>query len=414
MNASVDPTPGPDPLSSVDLSDPESFVAGVPHAHFHRLREAAPVYWQPECKLPGVGQGPGYWALTRYADVSYVSKHPELFSSERGTSVLSDLPRKDADNMRQQLINMDPPLHTALRKLMSPHFRPTTVRETETHTRRIVAETLNTLDSQRECDFVEDISAPISLRALTHFLGVPDKHSGRFYKWTNKLIGASDPKVSSAFRGRLAVLEILLYAAWLARKRRKRPTGDIYSGLVNGQIDGAAADNLRLGMNFFLLLIAGNETTRNALSGGVQALCEHPDQLALLQAEPERLPRAIEEMLRFATPVMQFRRTATQDTVIGEQAIRAGDKVVVYYGAANRDPAVFDEPDRFDITRTTPHLAFGTGTHFCAGSHMARLEMRVTLEMLFDRFPRLALAGRVDRLRSNFINGIKHMPVHLA
>jgi cholest-4-en-3-one 26-monooxygenase len=410
MHTPVDPTP----LSAVDLSDPEAFVAGVPHAHFHRLREAAPVHWQPECKLPGVAQGPGYWALTRHADVAYVSKHPELFSSERGTSVLSDLPRKDADNMRQQLINMDPPLHTAMRKLVSLHFRPTTVRETEAHTRRIVADTLDALAGQTECDFVEDISAPISLRALTHFLGVPDKHSGRFYKWTNKLIGASDPKVSSAFRGRLAVLEILLYAAWLARKRRKRPTGDIYSSLVNGRVDGAATDNLRLGMNFFLLLIAGNETTRNALSGGVQALCEHPDQLALLQAEPERLPRAIEEMLRFATPVMQFRRTATRDTLVGDQAIRAGDKVVVYYGAANRDPAVFDEPDRFDITRTTPHLAFGTGTHFCAGSHMARLEMRVTLEMLFERFPRLGLAGPVDRLRSNFINGIKQMPVHLT
>jgi len=400
--------------TAVDLSDPESFAAGVPHEYFHHLRETSPVHWQPECKLPGVPQGPGYWALTRYEDVAYVSKHPELFSSERGTSVLSDLPRKDADNMRQQLINMDPPLHTALRKLMSPHFRPTTVRETEAHTRRIVAETLDALAGRRECDFVEDISAPISLRALTHFLGVPDKHSGRFYKWTNKLIGASDPKVSSAFRGRLAVLEILLYAAWLARKRRKAPTDDIYSSLVNGQLDGARTDGLRLGMNFFLLLIAGNETTRNALSGGVQALCEHPEQFALLRAEPERLPRAIEEMLRFATPVMQFRRTATRDTEIGDQPIRAGDKVVVYYNAANRDPAVFDDPDRFDITRTTPHLAFGTGTHFCAGSHMARLELRVTLELLFERFPRLGLSGPVDRLRSNFINGIKHMPVRLA
>jgi len=400
--------------AAVDLSDPESFAAGVPHEYFHSLRATSPVHWQPECKLPGVPQGPGYWALTRYEDVAYVSKHPELFSSERGTSVLSDLPRKDADNMRQQLINMDPPLHTALRKLMSPHFRPTTVRETEAHTRRIVAETLDALAGRRECDFVEDISAPISLRALTHFLGVPDKHSGRFYKWTNKLIGASDPKVSSAFRGRLAVLEILLYAAWLARKRRKAPTDDIYSSLVHGQLGGTPTDGLRLGMNFFLLLIAGNETTRNALSGGVQALCEHPEQFALLRAEPERLPRAIEEMLRFATPVMQFRRTATRDTEIGDQPIRAGDKVVVYYNAANRDPAVFDDPDRFDITRTTPHLAFGTGTHFCAGSHMARLELRVTLELLFERFPRLGLSGPVDRLRSNFINGIKHMPVRLA
>ena len=264
------------------------------------------------------------------------------------------------------------------------------------------------------CDFVEDISAPISLRALTHFLGVPDRHSGRFYKWTNKLIGASDPSVSSVFRGRLAVLEILLYAALLARRRRRQPADDIFSALVNGQLGKAPVDRLQLGMNFFLLLIAGNETTRNALSGGVQVLCEHPDQLELVLQDPSRLPRAIEEMLRFSTPVMQFRRTATRDTKIGDQPIRRGDKVVVYYGAANRDPEMFTDPDRFDIGRTTPHLAFGTGTHFCAGSHMARLEMRVTLAALFERFPRLALAGPVDRLRSNFINGIKRMPVRLG
>lgn len=398
----------------VDLSDPETFVAGVPYEHFRRLRETDPVHWQPECALPGVARGPGYWALTRYEDVAFVSKHPDLFSSQQGTSVLSDLPAKDADNMRQQLINLDPPLHTELRKLMSPHFRPATVLQTEEHTSRIVARTLDALAGRTDCDFVEHISAPISLRTLTHFLGVPDKHSGRFYKWTNKLIGASDPSVSSVFRGRLAVLEILLYAALLARRRRKRPSDDIFSGLVNGQLGEGPVDRLQLGMNFFLLLIAGNETTRNALSGGVQALCDHPDQLELVLQDPSRLPRAIEEMLRFSTPVMQFRRTATRHTKIGDQPIRRGDKVVVYYGAANRDPEMFTDPDRFDIGRTTPHLAFGTGTHFCAGSHMARLEMRVTLEALFERFPRLALAGPVDRLRSNFINGIKRMPVRLG
>ncbi len=401
--------------AGLDLSDPATFVAGVPHDYFRELRENEPVHWQPECKIPGAPQGPGYWALTRYEDVAFVSKHPDLFSSEIGTSVMTDLEPRDAENMRQQLINMDPPLHTQLRKVMSPHFKPRTVQSTEEHTRRIVVETLEALRGRPECDFVEDVSAPISLRALTHFLGVPDKHSKRFYKWTNKLIGSSDPGVSSAFRGRLAVLEILIYGAFLARKRRKRPTDDIFSSLVNGQIGGQPIDRLKLGMNFFLLIIAGNETTRNALSGGLQALSDHPDQFELLRRDPSLLPQAVDEMLRFATPVMQFRRTATRDVEIAGQKIRKGEKLVVYYGAANRDPALFQRPDEFDITRhqADPHVAFGTGTHFCAGSHMAKLEMRVTFEEILNRFPNIRVTGSVERLRSNFINGIKRMPVLL-
>jgi cytochrome P450 len=399
----------------VDLSDPATFVAGVPHDAFRWLREHDPVHWQEETGASGSPKGHGYWALTRHADIAYVSKHSELFSSEVGSAVMSELPPRDLQNMRQQLINMDPPTHTDLRKLMNPHFKPGAVRGTEEHTRRIVRETLGALGGAPECDFVEDISAPISLRALTHFLGVPDKHSRKFYRWTNKLIGASDPSISSEFRGRLAVLEIFLYAARARRKRRRQPTHDIYSSLIHGLVEGAPLDRLQLGMNYFLLIIAGNETTRNALSGGVQALCEHPDEFGRLRREPSLLPRAIEEMLRFSTPVMQFRRTATRDTRVGEREIAKGDKLVLYYGAANRDPAVFEDPERFDITRSSnPHLAFGTGAHFCMGSHMARLEMRIALEELIERFPKLALRAPPVRLQSNFINGIKSMPVSLT
>lgn len=399
--------------TAIDLSSPESFEQGVPHEYFHHLRATDPVHWQPECPLPGVLPGPGYWALTRYEDVAFVSKNPDLFSSEQGSSILSELNRRDLANMQQQLINMDPPSHTQLRKLMSPHFKPRSVRATSEHTREIVDRTLGRLDGQREIDFVEGVSAPISLEALTAFLGVPDRHSSLFYRWTNNLIGSSDPGVSNQFWARLAVLELFLYAAWLARKRRRQPTDDIWSDLVNGSIRDQPLDRLKLGMNFFLLIIAGNETTRNALSGGVQALCEHPEQFELLRSDPALLPGAIEEMLRFSTPVMQFRRTVMQDTQIGDQPLRRGEKVVMYYGAANRDPEIFPDPDRFDITRENQHLAFGTGTHFCAGSHMARLEMHTTLAALIERFPRLRLAGKVERLRSNFINGIKRMPVAL-
>jgi cytochrome P450 len=399
----------------VDLSDNATFESGVPHAWFRALREHDPVHWQPESKVPGVRQGPGYWALTRYDDVAHVSKNAQLFSSGIGTSILSELEPKDLRNMQQQLINMDPPRHVALRKLMNPPFKPTAVRASEDAIRGIVCSVLDSLEGKRECDFVDAVSAPISLRILTRFLGVPDQHSRRFYRWTNKMIGSADPSVSSVFRGRLAVLELLIYGALLARKRRKRPTEDVYSLLVNGELDGLPVDRLTLGMNFFLLVVAGNETTRNALSGGVEALCNHPDQLEKLQRDPSLLPGAIEEMLRYVTPVMQFRRTATRDTHIGDQLVHEGEKVVMYYGAANRDPRVFDEPERFDVTREhNPHLAFGTGTHVCMGSHMARLSMRVTLEELLRRFPDLRRAGEVERLRSNFINGIKRMPVALA
>ena len=414
MNLSSDPIPHPSEFE-IDISGPDAFVDGVPNAYFRSLREHDPVHWQKECKLPGIRHRSGYWALTRYDDIAFVSKNSQIFSSERGSAFLSDLEPKDLRNMRQQLINMDTPRHTELRTLINGSFKPAEVRRTEADFMQIVHDTFDRLEGVRECDFVDAISAPISLHVLTNFLGVPEEHSKRIYKWTNKLIGAGDPKVSSVFRARLAVLEIFVYAAFLARKRRKHPRADVYSALVNGTLDGKPLERLALGMNFFLLIIAGNETTRSALSGGVQALCEHPDQLALLRNDPSLLPQAIEEMLRWVTPVMQFRRTALCDIKIGQQQIREGEKVVMYYAAANRDPSVFEHPERFDITRkSNPHLAFGTGTHFCIGSHMARLEMRITLAELLRRFPNFHLSGPVERLSSNFISGIKRMPLALV
>lgn len=399
----------------VDLSDPAAFVAGVPHTYFRWLRANNPVHWQEETGLSGSLRGRGYWALTRYEDIAYVSKNPQLFSSGVGTCVVGDLPPRDLANMRQQMINMDPPRHTELRNLMNPHFKPGAMRRTEQNMRLIVAETLDALSGRERCDFVEDISAPISLRGLTHLLGVPDKDSKKFYRWTNRLIGATDPEVSSQWRGRLAVLAIFFYASRARRKRKRHPTEDIYSSLVHGAFDGASLTKLQLGMNYFLLIIAGNETTRSAMSGGVRALCEHPDQLDRLLRNPGLLPQAIEEMLRWVTPVMQFRRTAMANLELGGQAIRKGDKLVMYYGAANRDPAVFDNPEVFDIgRRPNPHLAFGTGTHFCVGSHMARLELRIAFEEILGRFPLIRLAGPVERLQSNFISGIKKMPISLV
>jgi cytochrome P450 len=224
-----------------------------------------------------------------------------------------------------------------------------------------------------------------------------------------------EPGFANLLRARIAIFQIFAQSALLARTRRKEPATDVFSSLVNGEWRGKPLTRMMVQVNFFLLIIAGNETTRNALSGGVQALCEHPEQFDKLRRDPSLLPQAIEEILRWVTPVMQFRRTAMRDTKVGDQEIRKGEKVVMYYGAANRDPRVFENPEAFDITRKpNPHLAFGTGTHFCMGSHIARLEMRVTLEEFLRRFPDVRLAGPPERLQSNFISGIKRLPISLA
>ena len=399
----------------VDLSDPKTFLAGVPHEYFRVLREQDPIHWQEECTLPVFLPGPGYWALTRYEDVAFVSKHPEIFSTAIGTSSMNELRPRERAMAGDQLIQMDPPRHTELRNLMNVQFKPAAVRETEPHMRKVVGETLDRLAGRSECDFVDAVSAPISLRVLTNFLGVPDEYTARFYRWTNTTMRFGEPGRFNLLRARFALLQIFLQSTLLERERRKRPLDDVFSRLVNGEFQGKPLGRLMIQVNFFLLIIAGNETTRNALSGGIQALCENPDQFDRLRRDPSLLPQAIEEMLRWVSPVMQFRRTATRDTRIGDREIRKGDKVVVYYGAANRDPEVFENPETFDIARKpNPHLAFGIGTHFCMGSHIARLEVRVTLEEFLRRYPKISLAGPPERQESNFISGIKRLPLKLA
>jgi cholest-4-en-3-one 26-monooxygenase len=399
----------------VDLSDPATFAAGVPHDYFRVLREEAPVHWQEECEIPVFLPGPGYWALTRYEDVVFVSKHPEIFSSAVGTSALNEVRPLERAMAREQLIQMDPPGHTELRTLMNAQFKPRAVLGSEAHLRQIVSETLDGLEGRSECDFVDAVAAPVSLRMLTNFLGVPDRYTYRFYRWTNDIMSFGEPGVANLLRARFALLQIFVQSAMLARERRKTPLPDAFSSLVNGEFDGKPLSRMMIQINFFLLIIAGNETTRNALSGGIQALCEHPEQLDKLRRDPSLMPQAIEEILRWVTPVMQFRRTALCDSRIGDQEIEQGEKVVMYYGAANRDPRVFENPEVFDITRRpNPHIAFGTGTHFCMGSHIARLELRVTLEEFLRRFPNVTPIGPPERLQSNFISAIKSMRVRLA
>jgi cholest-4-en-3-one 26-monooxygenase len=266
-----------------------------------------------------------------------------------------------------------------------------------------------------ECDFVTAIAAELPLLVIAELLGVPIEDRWKLFSWSNRLIGADDPEYGSPADAPLAVMEMFQYAGWLAEQRRAEAADDIVSTLVHADVDGERLGGLEFNMFFFLLVIAGNETTRNAISGGMQALCEFPEQRERLLERREYLDTAVDEFVRWVSPVMQFRRTAQRDTELAGQVIREGEKVVMFYGSANRDERAFEDAGCFDVARDpNPHLGFGIGVHFCLGASLARMEMRLMFEELFRRLPDLELAGPVARLRSNFINGIKSMPVRFT
>ncbi|HBZ72537.1 MAG TPA: cytochrome P450 [Deltaproteobacteria bacterium] len=408
--------------AQIDLFDPTTFERGVPHEFFAWLQEHSPVHWHPGRK--GRGQlAPGrieidqrgFWVLTRHQHVLEVSKDPELFSSERGTCLNADLVEADLRLMQQQLIHMDPPRHTQLRKLVSRGFTPRTIGRLEVHVRELAREIVDKVAPKGECDFVTEVAAELPLLVIAELLGVPREDRWKLFRWSNCLIGAEDPDYGNPMDAQIAVMELFQYAMALAEKRRREPRDDITSTLVHGEVDGERLSTLEYNMFFFLLVIAGNETTRNAISGGMRALCEFPEERARLLARRELLETAVDEMVRWVSPVMQFRRTATRDTELEGQRIAEGDKVVMFYGAANRDRRAFPDPHRFDVAREpNPHLGFGFGVHFCLGASLARMEMRCMIEELLRRLPDLELAGPVARLRSNFINGIKSMPVRFT
>jgi cholest-4-en-3-one 26-monooxygenase len=309
----------------VDLSDPKTFLAGVPHEYCRVLREQDPVQRQEECRIPVFLPGPGYWALTRYEDVAFVSMPPELFSSAVGSSVLNELRPYERRLAREQLIQMDPTGHTELRGLMNAPFKPHAVRATEAHVRRIVCGTLDRLEGRSACDFVGEVSAPISLRVLTNFLGVPDEYTARFYRWINETMRFAEPGSFNLLRARFALAQIFVQSALLAREPKKRPTTDVFSRLVSGRFQRAPLSRVMTQGNFFLLIIAGNETTRNAVSGGIQALCDQPEQLDRLRREPSLLAQAIGEILRWVSSGMG--RLAAQ------RMADAGAKAAVYESA---------------------------------------------------------------------------------
>ena len=395
-------------LDDVDLCNPETFVQGVPHHFFKLLRKEAPVFWNPE------PEGPGFWVITKYEDVDHVSMHPETFSSGKGTSFIKDPPPEAAGAMGLLLINQDAPSHTRYRRLVSRAFTPKVVLSLEPHIRDVTTGIIDMLADKGECDFVTDIAADLPLQAIVQLMGVPLEDRQKVFDWSNQMIGMDDPEYAPNPDVPIrASMELYAFAQQLADKRREEPKDDILSTLLQADFDGEALTAADFNAFFMLLSVAGNETTRNALSHGMQALMEYPEQRQRLLDDPSMIMTAVDEILRWASPVMQFRRTATEDTEIRGVKIKEGDKVVIYYPSANRDEDIFPDADTFDIGRTpNPHVAFGPGgPHFCLGANLARLEIRIMIETLMKRLPDMELAGEPSYLRSNFIAGIKHLPV---
>ncbi|MBP1687974.1 MAG: cytochrome family protein [Deltaproteobacteria bacterium] len=394
---------GPD----FNLLSPDTYVPGVPHEAFRTLRNTAPVSWQKD------PESPGFWAITKHADVVTISRDPKTFSSHRRTAMLMELPPDSLAETQLFMINADPPRHTKLRALVNKGFTPRMVARLEPHVRDIANAVIDAVAQKGECDFVTEVAAELPLQVIAEMMGVPLADRRALFSWSNRMIGQDDPEYGTTEdEAKRASLEVYMYANQLAAERRRNPGEDLMSVLLNAEVDGEKLTEMEFDVFFVLLMIAGNETTRNLISGGMLALIDHPEQRARLLKDRSLINTAVDEMLRWVSPVMAFRRTATRDTEIRGQKIREGDKVLMFYPSANRDEEVFPEADRFDVGRTpNDHLAFGIGEHFCLGSNLARLEIRVMFEELLRRLPDIELAGPVARLRSNFINGIKHMPV---
>ncbi|MEV5276583.1 cytochrome P450 [Streptomyces sp. NPDC051994] len=402
-----------------DFTDPDLLQSRVPHPEFAQMRQTAPVWW---CAQPaGISgfQDEGYWAVTRHADVKYVSTHPELFSSNTNTAVIrfnESISREQIEVQKLIMLNMDPPEHTRVRQIVQRGFTPRAIRSLEgalrARARGIVDTALSEANKNDGAfDFVTNIAVELPLQAIAELIGVPQEDRTKIFDWSNKMAAYDDPEYAITEEiGAEAAMELVSYAMNLAAARKECPAKDIVSQLVAAEGEGNLLSD-EFGFFVILLSVAGNETTRNAISHGMHAFLTHPDQWELYKRE--RPDTTAEEIVRWATPVVSFQRTATQDTELGGQKIKAGDRVGIFYSSANNDPDVFEDPERFDITRDpNPHLGFGGGgPHFCLGKSLAVLEINLIFNAIADVLPGLHLAGDPRRLRSAWLNGIKELQV---
>jgi len=407
----------------VDLYDPQLWASrGQPDDVFAALRDRAPVAWVDEPPVLGWPEGPGYWGVFRHADVRAVNTHPDVFSSQLGATQIRDPLPDDLAFQRRMLLNLDPPEHTLLRRTVNRAFTPRAVARMSEWVHARAAAIVGALEGTTSCDFAQDVGRELPVLTLAEVMGVPREDRHLLFEWANRVIGVHDEDYAKGSigdgarapvdpRSRASLQDMFDYAHRLADRKRAEPGDDVISMLL-APAGGQPLTDEEFENFFFLLSVAGNETLRNAIPGGMLALLEHPAQLARLREDRSLLPTAIDEMLRWVTPVTQFRRTAARDTELGGQSIAAGDKVVVYYASANRDAAVFDRPGTFDVARTpNDHLTFGVGAHFCLGTGLARLQMSALFGQVLDHLDDVELAGDVVRLRSNFQNGLKRLPI---
>jgi cytochrome P450 len=411
-------------LADIDLNDEELFERGLAHQAFKILRRENPISW-----TPATDEVKGHWNLVKYEDVLHVSRHPEIFSSERGIVQYEPVNADDASAAAagngKMIITMDPPRHVKMRRLVNKGFTPRAVALWEPKIRDTTNMLLDRIAKKGESDFVLDIACNIPLAVICQMLGVPEKDWALMFQLTNKVLGPGDPEYqtdvpeeqrgtqeAARITGNIGTMQMFGYFAQELQARKTARREDIISLLVDSELEGEQLTDEDILWFCFLLILAGNETTRNGMSGGLLTLCEHPDQKARLLNDMSLIPSAIEEILRWTSPVTHMARVALQDTKIRHQEIKQGERVVMWYPSVNRDEDVFPDADVFDITRSpNDHLAFGIGEHFCLGAGFARLELRVLFEELFRRFPDIELAGPPQRLRSTFIGGIKHLPV---
>jgi cholest-4-en-3-one 26-monooxygenase len=395
-------------FSDIDLLDSTVFAERVPHEWFAFLRQNAPVWWHEE------KDGPGFWAVTSLAEATQVNRDYEHFSSARKATYLWELAEDDLAQQQLVMLNMDPPLHTRYRRLVNKGFTPRMVNQLHERIHAATDDIIDQVIEQGSADFVTDIAAELPLVVIAELLGVPNEDRHRMFDWSNRMIGSEDPEYQNAGEAaQMASMELYAYASELFATKRVDPHDDLMSVLTQVDIDGEQLSSFELELFFLLLTVAGNETTRNLISGAMATFFEHPDQWELLRNDRSLLPDAVEEMLRYVTPVMNFRRQSTADFELGGQKIEADSKVVFFHISANRDEKVFTNPQTFDITRNpNPHMAFGAGgPHFCLGANLARMEIRVMFEHLLDRMPDMELAAPVQRLQSAFISGVKHIPI---
>jgi len=395
-----------------DFTDPDLYVHRVPADELSELRRVSPVWWNPQPRGASGFDDEGYWVVTKHADVLEVSRDSGLYSSQEKTAIIRHAEQVTEESLAMQrliMLNLDPPLHTKVRAIVSRGFTPRAIgrlREALTARATTIVQTALT---EGTGDFVTDVAAELPLQAIAELLGIPQQDRGKIFAWSNEMIGYDDPDYGGDSQA--AAAELVGYAMGMAEERRACPRDDIVAKLVNAELEGGELTSDEFGFFVILLAVAGNETTRNAISHGMLAFLDHPDQWELYRAE--RPQTAVDEIVRWATPVTVFQRTALADTTLGGQQIEAGQRVGLFYRSANFDEDVFDAPERFDIMRSpNPHLGFGgTGTHYCLGANLARLEIELMFKAIADGMPDIRLAGQAERLRSGWLNGIKALPV---